>query len=390
MPWQHLPESRETLEQAIEIRFDLRNVLLPLGDHGRIFDRLREAETLAQVLGDRQRLGRVSVYMTEYFRLIDLDQAVEAGQRALALATAHGDIGLQAMAHFYVGSVYYDLGDYRRAVDVLGWNVASLKGDLIRERFGMTGLPSVLSRVYLSWSLAELGVFAEGVAKGEEGVRIAEAADHPFSLIWAYVGIGHLSLRKGDFHRSIPVLERGCGLCQDWHIPALFPTVASTLGVAYALSGRVTEALPLLEQAASQGRRGHWFARLSEAYLLAGRTEDALECAQRALGLSRDHKQRGYQAYALRLLGDVAMRCEPPDLDQAAGHYRQALALAEALAMRPLQAHCHLGLGTLYAKTGEREQARAALSAAIDLYRAMDMTFWLPQAEAALAQVGER
>jgi class 3 adenylate cyclase/tetratricopeptide (TPR) repeat protein len=388
---QHLPESRETLEQAIEIRFDLRNVLLPLGDHGRIFDRLREAETLAQVLDDRQRLGQVSVYMTEYFRIMgDLDRAIESGQRALALATAHGDIGLQVMAHFYVGSVYHDLGDYRRAVDVLGWNVASLEGDLIRERFGMTGLPSVLSRVYLSWSLAELGVFAEGVAKGEEGVRIAEAADHPFSLIWAYVGIGHLSLRKGDFHRSIPVLERGCGLCQDWHIPTLFPTVASALGLAYARSGRVTEALPLLEQAASQGRRGHWFARLSEAYLLAGRTEDALECAQRALGLSRDHKQRGYQAYALRLLGDVAMRCEPPDLDQAAGHYRQALALAEELAMRPLQAHCHLGLGTLYAKTGEREQARAALSAAIDLYRAMDMTFWLPQAEAALAQVGER
>jgi len=388
---QHLPESRETLEQAIEIRFDLRNVLLPLGDHGRIFDRLREAETLAQVLDDRQRLGQVSVYMTEYFRIMsDLDRAIESGQRALALATAHGDIGLQVMAHFYVGSVYHDLGDYRRAVDVLGWNVASLEGDLIRERFGMTGLPSVLSRVYLSWSLAELGVFAEGVAKGEEGVRIAEAADHPFSLIWAYVGIGHLSLRKGDFHRSIPVLERGCGLCQDWHIPTLFPTVASALGLAYARSGRVTEALPLLEQAASQGRRGHWFARLSEAYLLAGRTEDALECAQRALGLSRDHKQRGYQAYALRLLGDVAMRCEPPDLDQAAGHYRQALALAEELAMRPLQAHCHLGLGTLYAKTGEREQARAALSAAIDLYHAMDMTFWLPQAEAALAQVGER
>jgi tetratricopeptide (TPR) repeat protein len=325
--------------------------------------------------------------MTEYFRLIDLDQAIESGQRALALATAHGDIGLQVMANYYVGSVYYDLGDYRRAVDFLGGNVASLKGDLIRERFGMTGLPSVLSRVYLSWSLAELGGFAEGVAKGEEGVRIAEAADHPFSLIWAYVGIGHLYLRKGDFHRSIPVLERGFGLCQDWHIPALFPTVASTLGVAYALSGRVTEALPLLEQAASQGRRGHWFARLSEAYLLAGRTEDALERAQRALDLSRDYKQRGYQAYALRLLGEIAAQRYPPKVAPVEAYYRQALALAETLGMRPLQAHCHHGLGQLYHQTGRAEQACTALSTAVELYRAMDMTFWLPQAEAALAQV---
>jgi class 3 adenylate cyclase/tetratricopeptide (TPR) repeat protein len=387
----HLSESRDTLEQAIDLRFDLRNAFLPLGDHRRIFDRLREAEVLAQVVDDRQRLGRVSVYMTEYFRLMsDLDHAIESGQRALALATALGDVGTQVIANFYVGSVYYDLGDYRRAMDVLGWNVASLAGDLIQERFGMTGLPSVLSRVYLSWSLAELGAFAEGVARGEEGVRIAEAADHPFSLIWAYAGIGHLFLRKGDLYHCIPALERGLALCQVWHIPTLFPTVASTLGAAYTLAGRATEALPLLEQAASKGRRGAqalWFARLSEAYLLVGRTEDALERAQRALDLSREYKQRGYQAYALRLLGEIAAQRDPPEVEPAEATYGQALALAEELEMRPLLAHCHLGLGTLYTKIGAREQARTQLFAAIALYRAMDMTFWLPRVEAALAQV---
>ena len=78
----------------------------------------------------------------------------------------------------------------------------------------------------------------------------------------------------------------------------------------------------------------------------------------------------------------------PRRVEQAEAHYRQALALAEELGMRPLQAHCHRGLGTLYATTGQREQARAELSTAIELYRAMDMTFWLPQAEAALAQAG--
>jgi Flp pilus assembly protein TadD len=64
--------------------------------------------------------------------------------------------------------------------------------------------------------------------------------------------------------------------------------------------------------------------------------------------------------------------------------------LAEALGMRPLQAHCHRGLGALYATVGQREQARAALSRAMEMYRAMDMTFWLPETEAALAQVEER
>jgi predicted protein tyrosine phosphatase len=72
----------------------------------------------------------------------------------------------------------------------------------------------------------------------------------------------------------------------------------------------------------------------------------------------------------------------------AEAHYRQALALADELGMRPLVAHCHRGLGTLYATAGQWEQARVELAAAIDLYRAMDMTFWLPQTEAALVRSG--
>jgi tetratricopeptide (TPR) repeat protein len=347
------------------------------------------------VLDDRQRLGQVSMYMAEYFRQMNaLDHALESGQRARALAATLGDVGLQVVANFHIGTVYYEQGDYGRAIDCLGWNVATLQGDLIRERFGMTGLPSVLSRVYLSWSLAELGTFAEATARGEEGVGIAAAADHPFSRIWAYTGIGHLYLNKGEVHQGIPALKRGLELCQTWDIPTLFPQVRRALGTAYALSGRVTEALPLLEQATAQGRRGGhalYLVHLSRAYLLAGRTEEALARAQQALSLAQDHKQRGYQAYALCLLGDIAARCEPPESALAVAPAQQALALAEALGMRPLQAHCHRGLGTLYATTGQREQARAELSVAVDLYQAMAMTFWLPETEAALAQVeGQR
>jgi tetratricopeptide (TPR) repeat protein len=121
--------------------------------------------------------------------------------------------------------------------------------------------------------------------------------------------------------------------------------------------------------------------------MLAGRLEEAHAVAEGALADAREHQERGHQAYALHLLGDIAARREPPQVESAEAHYRQALTLAEALGMRPLQSHCHRGLGTLYAAIGQQEQARAELSAAIVLYRAMDMTFWLPQTEAALAQV---
>src|SRR5262249_37067457 len=125
----------------------------------------------------------------------------------------------------------------------------------------------------------------------------------------------------------------------------------------------------------------------SRGYLFAGRMEDARERAQQALDLAQEYKQRGYQAHALHLLGEIAVHHKSPEVKQAKAYYDQAIALAEELGMRPLVAHCHLGLGTLYATTGQREQAHAELSAAIDLYRAIEMTFWLPQTEAALAQV---
>jgi hypothetical protein len=108
------------------------------------------------------------------------------------------------------------------------------------------------------------------------------------------------------------------------------------------------------------------------------------------LVLARGHQERGHEAYALRLLGDIAAHRNPPESAPAEAYYQQACALAEALGMRPLIAHCHLALGTLYGKVGRQDQVRTELSTAIELYRSMAMTFWLPQAEAVLAQVEGR
>ena len=232
------------------------------------------------------------------------------------------------------------------------------------------------------------------MALGEEGLSIAEAVAHPGSMMVASWGLGLLSLRQGDLHRALPRLERAMGLCQDADLPFYFPRMAAALGGVYTLGGRVTDAVPLLTQAMEQtiakemgGFQVLCRLSLGEAQVLAGRLEEAHALAERTLALARAHQERGHQAYALRLLGEIAARREPPESDQAEDYYRQALALAEELGMRPLVAHCHLGLGKLYAKIGRRAEARAELSAAIDLYRAMEMTLWLPQAEATLAQV---
>jgi hypothetical protein len=134
--------------------------------------------------------------------------------------------------------------------------------------------------------------------------------------------------------------------------------------------------------------QSRYVAQLSEVCRLAGCGEEAWQHARQALDLARQHRERANEAHALYQLGTLHAHAHPSAAVPAEAHYQQALALATALGMRPLQAHCHLGLGTLYASTGQREQAHGALAAAIALYRAMDMTFWLPQAEAALAQIG--
>jgi len=206
--------------------------------------------------------------------------------------------------------------------------------------------------------------------------------------------VGFLTLRQGVLPQAIVVLERALALAQGADLRLLVPMVAGPLGVAYALTGRSADAVPLLEQAVTQAvaRQYLWdqalrVVWLGEAYLCAGRLAEAGPQAQQALEFAQAHQERGHEAYALRLLGEIVARRAPPDVDAATAHYRQSLALADELGMRPLQAHCHRGLGTLYAVTGQREQARTALSTAMELYRAMGITFWLPQTEAALAQV---
>jgi len=300
------------------------------------------------------------------------------------------------IATFNLGLYYNLLGNYRQAVHYHRKNAEALVDAWLHISLGGAGLLSVSSRFWLVRSLAELGDFSEGHTQGAEAVRIAGTVEQPFILSNAYLGIGFLHLRQGDLPQAIARLEKGLEICQTADVPLQLPLAVGALGYAYMLSGRHAEAQPLLKQAVdlTAARLVNlsplWTAHLGEASLLTGRLEEAYQLAERALARARDTKQQAYEAYALRLYGEIAAQRTPLEVERAAASYQQAITLAEALGMRPLLAHCHRGLGTLYAKIDRREPACAELSAAIALYRAMDMTFWLPQAEAALAQVEGR
>jgi class 3 adenylate cyclase/tetratricopeptide (TPR) repeat protein len=387
----HLPEDGDTRGRAIEIRLALGGALSVLGEYGRCLALLGEAEALARALDDRARLGRVLGGMANALWITgDHDGAITAGQQALALAAALGDSALQGHTSFRLAQVYRAIGDFGRAAELLRRNVEAAD----RE----SGTPStavrIQSQAWLARTLSALGAFAEGRCHGEEALRLATLAGRGHTPIVAHACLGDLYLTQGDLEHAIQVFDQGLALCRasdDW---TWLRPIAAGLGYASALQGRLAEGRVLLEEVVSvairtggltgQASRVAW---LSEVCRLAGHGEDAWQHARQALDLARQQKARGDEALALHQLGVVQAHADSPDVAPAEAHYQQALALAEALGMRPLVAHCHLGLGRLYGQTGRVDQARAALTTAIEMYHAMDMTFWLPQAEAGLAKV---
>jgi tetratricopeptide (TPR) repeat protein len=382
-----LPESRETLEQAIDLRFYLKRSLLPLGQFERIVDYLRDAEGLARRLGDQRRLSQFCFHMCQTLGLSGKPvEALAFGEQAVALAEPLGDVGLQVGANLYLGATYLWTGDYRRAELLFLEILRLLEGELSRERFGLTGYPAISAICYLIRINALQGKFKQGLVLGEEGIRLAEALEHPDSLASVLWFLGDLHVAEGRFNHAVGPLQRGLAVTRQWNLQFLSACNSGVMGHTYALLGRPAEGLPLLEQALGVFETmGHRFAQslflvpLGEACMFAGQLSDALKFAERALALARKTGQRSGEASALHLLGEVTTRCD--HLEHAEGHYRHALALAEELGMRPLIAHCHHGLGKLCRRTGTREQAQEHVAKATAMYRDMDMPFWLEQAE---------
>jgi tetratricopeptide (TPR) repeat protein len=384
----HLPEDGETRRLAIDLRVASAGPLSDLGEHERRLVLLGEAEALARGLDDRVRLGRVLAGMAEGRRITgDLDGALATGHQALELASALGDRALQGQACFRLGQVCAAIGDFGRAVALLRRSVdgADHAADTPRTDVG------IQARAWLAYTLGELGTFAEARHHGEEALRLTTQASRGVTLIIPHGCLCELYLTQGDLVSAIRVLEQGLTLCRASGNRLWVRRIVGDLGFAAVLQEHLGEGRARLQEAISESLRtgalqhqARWVAWLSETSRLAGHSAEAWQYGRQALGLARQHKERAYEAYALHQLGVVHAHTAHANVVQAEAHYQQALALAEALGMRPLMAHCHLGLGQLYGQTDRGEEARVALSTAIDLYRAMDMTFWLPQAEAAL------
>ncbi|HEV8441025.1 MAG TPA: adenylate cyclase, partial [Methylomirabilota bacterium] len=195
-----------------------RTSLFPLGEFERIFGYLREAEGLARALDDQRRLGQMFVHMC--LNLSMTGQSTEAlgvGQTAQAIAESLGDVPLQVTGTIYFGVACILTGDYRRAEDLLLKVLRLLEGDLSRERLGLAGFSAVMARCFLTWIFADQGKFKEGIVHGQEGLHLAEALDHPYSLAAACWILAYLQISRGELSHAVGLLERGLALSREWN-----------------------------------------------------------------------------------------------------------------------------------------------------------------------------
>ncbi|HEV8306320.1 MAG TPA: adenylate/guanylate cyclase domain-containing protein [Methylomirabilota bacterium] len=392
----HLPERRETIEQAIDLRFELRPLLLQLGRLPEVLVRSQEAERMARDLGDESRLAHVYSYLINYHYLKgEPDRAIEYGQRCLTMRGPGQDLSLQALARRYMGHSYHAQGQYALAESILKENLAVLEaeggGDAVADPISYVG-----SCAWLAFSLIELGDFDAAQTYVTRAQKVADPSQQAYSQAIAWTLAGLLWVRRGYFEAAVPPLERSLEACREKHLTVWQPIPSSLLGLTLTRLGRAADGLPLLEEGVKLseevGIRAYlalWSGQLAEGLFLAGQTEQAGIAAQGALDLALAHRERGHQAWALRLLGEIASHREPPATESAEAYYLQAVGLAQELQMRPLLALSDLGLSRLYRLMENRPKAEEHLTRATALLCDMDMRYWVREAWAELREIGE-
>jgi tetratricopeptide (TPR) repeat protein len=325
----------------------------------------------------------------------DYARAQDMGRRAVAVARTTGDPSLESESLHRLGQISLGVGDSATAVDLLRRSVEVL-GPLAGTAEPSGFVRGVGPHAWLGYALGYRGEFAEALAQCRHALRLAESANLPGNLLAALGTLGLTLLEQGDVSGAIAGLERGLALCETWAILDWTITLESALGVALALAGRFEEAMAMQRRAeaeeprAPQGFPAARILRFAETCALAGRVDEARAHAEEGLGLARAGGERGAQVRALRTLGDVLARVDRPDVGASERSFRQALAIADEIGMRPLTARSHLGLGTLYGQIGAARDAAEHLTTALALFTDMAMAHWIAQATRALGEVRAR
>jgi predicted ATPase/class 3 adenylate cyclase len=374
-------EERSELE--VDLRIELRHALTPLGQVQRTLENLRTAEALAAAMGDRQRLGRIVSFTANCLvNLARHGEALETGARALAIARELRDPSLEIATRLYMARARLARAECRAAIEILHEVIEALNEKPADDFLGLPMLPAAAARSVLAVSLAEMGDFDAAAAQASEAANRAASSRQPDSIMWGNWSCGLVAMLRGAADEALGIFERLHELCRAHDLDAYTSRAMAGLGRAKARLGLVKEGLQLLEtavamDASAEPKTTRSFAlnALAEALFLGGENERALAACDQAFQFAREHEERGAEAHACFLLG-LIHTVRTGDFETAAGYLQAAASIASDCGLRPLLAHCHLGLAQLHRERGDPAEGRDCLERGRGMLTALAMKQW--------------
>jgi class 3 adenylate cyclase/tetratricopeptide (TPR) repeat protein len=376
-----LPESPDNLRQAVDLRFGLRNALLPQGETDQIGRCLDELDPILACLGDKLRSARYAAFRcNHHFCIGQQRRAIEFGQTGVRLARERDDRVLLGELLYRLAQSYYALGEYRQATKLLEQSLEFTPNELRQDRYDLSVILSVVNRMWLVFAMVELGHFSAAMSHAKRALEIAEHAEHPLSEVLGWLSIGLVLLRKGELEGAVSALERGLDLCDSWSYRLTRPRLASALAVAYARTGRAEQGLQLALAAVSDAEQMHHTAdkpglliRLGQVSLIGRQIETALTLGRQAVEIAVAQEAKGDEAWARFLIGRTCWASDPKDLDESEKQLDMARRLATACEARPLVAFCDTTLCGVHAQRCNQGRAQEFEAAATAIYRELGM-----------------
>lgn len=383
-----LPPGPERDELDIDLRLIALAPMFPVGSHERLVVLLREAERIAQRLGDRPRQARVySQLGTALWAQGSYDAAMMAAERAHALAQEQSDFALGTAARYCMGMIQHGRGQLPAARKALQQVIDALPGPLAQRRLGWAGYPSVLARSFLISAAALEGRFAEADRAFAEGQRLAEQIQHAYSTTMLLEEYGFCQLVRGEVESARSLLERAMSACQEHEVLVMHAPIAARLGEAWTRTGEPERARALLEESLLLGTyrsAAHYglvfvLVALSEAQRTLGDTGSALTSAGRAEELTRKTGDHAYHVCALLQLAEVQTLQSPLTASET---FARAAREARQLGMPPFEAQAWQGRARCGAQLRERAAAATDAQRARDLWRSLQAPRRLLEMEA--------
>jgi class 3 adenylate cyclase/tetratricopeptide (TPR) repeat protein len=376
-----LPRDRTRIEQEIDLRFHMRSPLVSLGRHDEWGEWISGAEPLAREIDDNARLANVLNYLSALHWIQGQHiKAIELGKKALNFAEKAEHFSYQIATMTHLGIFFFNIGDYPKQIEIHQKVRKLLTGEDAFKQHGLASLPGALSRSMLVLGMAELGSFDKIEEIGNEALEIAERVRNALTLAFVYNFLALSYLRLGEFKPAISLLEKCHELCHYSEVQSMYSVTVGSLGYAYLLAKEPQRALTLLEDGIKEDnlRASFWPTHpliiLADVYRAVEKVSEAFETVSRALKISDKRGERGFEAWALLVMAGIKNAAQQHE--EAINWNQRALQQASDLSMRPLVAHCHLGLAESYLHLGNEKQAQFENETALEMYQSLGMTYW--------------